>query len=200
VARQAVGLKPDVQPRAVIYSGEVLSAFPGTPNISSSGVSSNPNSYGTINHCNHVVLQWLSSMPTGIASDVVAFVLGNSTTPPPASSILSSTTIPALEVAIFGTLSKTDLDFASSGFADSAGSLVFGSSDGDALRQWAVPATGNLIWTEFSNSSLVVHDKSFTDLIFNETWAAAANALSTHKAVGISDIITSFQETQELTP
>ncbi|KAJ7786426.1 hypothetical protein B0H16DRAFT_1446177 [Mycena metata] len=200
VARQAVGLKSEVRPRAVIYSGEVLSAFPGTPNISSSGVLSNPNSYGTISHCNHVVLQWLSSMPTSIASDVVAFVLGNSTTPPPTSSILSSTPLPALEVAVFGTLSKTDLDFVSSGFADSAGSLVFGSSDGDALRQWAVPATGNLIWTEFANSSLVVHDRSFTDLIFNETWAAAANALSTHKAVGVLNITTSFQESQELTP
>jgi hypothetical protein len=198
VARQAVGLKPDVRPRAVIYSGEVLSAFPGTPNISSQGVSLNPNTYGTLGHINHVVLQYLASMPTGIARTMADFVLSNSTSPP--SSILASTPIPALEVAVFGTLTKADLDFVATGFADSAGALVFGSSEGNVLRQWAIPATSNLVWTQFANSSLVVRDTSFTDAIFNNTWNAAAVALSRHDVVGVSNITTSFQSTGKFGP
>ncbi|KAJ6604751.1 hypothetical protein DFH09DRAFT_321003 [Mycena vulgaris] len=200
VARQAVALQPDVRPRAVIYSGEVLSAFPGTPNISSQGISLDPNNYGTLNHFNHVVLQFLSTMPTFVASAVVDFVLSNSTSPPPASSILATITIPALEVAIFGTLTKTDIDFVASGFADAAGGLVFGSSEGDILRQWAIPLTNDLVWTESSNSSLVVHDTSFIDKIFNETWGAAANALNTHNNVGVSNITDSFQLSGKFSP
>ncbi|KAJ6610096.1 hypothetical protein B0H10DRAFT_446921 [Mycena sp. CBHHK59/15] len=195
VARQAVALHSDVGPRAVIYSGEVLSAFPGTSNISAQGISLDPNTYGTLDHFNHVVLQFLSSMPTIAASAVVDYVLSNSTSPPPSSSLLASTTIPSLEVAIFGTLTKSDISFVASGFADASGSLVFGSSDGDTLRQWAIPETGNLVWTEFGNSSLVVHDTSFTDAIFNQTWAAAAAALSSNAKVGVSNITNSFELT-----
>ncbi|KAJ7619128.1 hypothetical protein DFH06DRAFT_76062 [Mycena polygramma] len=190
-----VALQPDVRPRAVIYSGEVLSAFPGTSNISSDGVSLNPDNYGTLGHFNHVVLQYLSSMPTGIARTVADFVLSNPTSPPDSSSVLASTPIPALEVAVFGTLAKADLQFVATGFSDSAGSLVFGSSAGNALRQWAIPATSNLVWTQFANSSLVVHDTSFTDAIFNQTWVAAAAALSSHANVGVLNVTSSFQET-----
>jgi len=189
VARQAVALQPAVGPRAVIYSGEVLSAFPGTPNISSSGVSLDPNTYGTLDHFNHVIMQWLSGMPAFIASAVVDFVLSNSTVPPSSSSPLSSTTIPALEVAVFGTLSKTDLANAASGFADAAGSLVFGNSVGEALREWAIPATGSLLWTQFSNSSVVVHDTSISGAtsFFNQTWAAAGGSTAT-----VADIVNAF--------
>jgi hypothetical protein len=188
-------LKPDVRPRAVVYSGEVVSAFPGIAN-STGSVSLNPGDYGTIGHFNHVVLQYLSSMPSGVARTVADFVLSNSTSPPASSSLLASTPIPALEVAVFGTLTKADLDFVSSGFADSAGGLVFGSSEGDTLRQWAIPATSNLVWTEFANSSLVVHDTSFTDPTFNATWAAAAGLAN----VTVSNITTSFQETGKFSP
>ncbi|KAJ7706077.1 hypothetical protein B0H17DRAFT_1035535 [Mycena rosella] len=193
VARQAVALQSDVGPRAVVYSGEVLSAFPGTPNISSQGILQDPATYGTLNHFNHVVLQWLSSMPTFVASAVVDFVLSNSTSPPTSSSVLFTTPIPALEVAVFGTLSKTDFDFVASGFADAAGELVFGSSDGNTLRQWAIPLTSNIVWTEFSNSSEVIHDTSFTDSVFNEIWGVASAALSGHDIVGVSNITGSFQ-------
>ncbi|KAJ7487704.1 hypothetical protein B0H11DRAFT_1107344 [Mycena galericulata] len=196
VARQAVALHSDVGPRAVIYSGEVLSAFPGTPNISSSGVSLDPNTYGTLDHFNHVILQWLSGMPVLAASAVVDFVLSNSTVPPTSSSVLFSTTIPALEVAIFGTLSNTDLQFAASGFADSAGTLVFGNVGvGDVFRKWAIPAAGSVLWTQFSNSSLVVHDSSFTDSIFNQTWAAAAESTAS-----VADIVNSFETTGKFSP
>ncbi|KAJ7103425.1 hypothetical protein B0H15DRAFT_812188 [Mycena belliarum] len=194
VARQAVALKADVGPRAVIYSGEILSAFPGTPNISTQGPSSDPNTYGTLGHFNHVVLRYLSSMPTLVASAVVDFVLSNSTSPPSASSILSTTTLPILEVAVFGTITKPDIDFVASGFADAIGGLVFGSPEGSTLRQWAIPLTGELVWTEFSNSSLVIHDTTFTDDIFNRTWAAAAAALADGAAVGVFNITNAFQQ------
>ncbi|KAJ6519925.1 hypothetical protein C8R45DRAFT_953276 [Mycena sanguinolenta] len=197
VARQAVTLKQAVAPRAVIYSGEVLSAFPGTPDVTGS-ISLNPNTYGTLGHFNHVVLQYLNSMPTSVGRALVQFVLSNSTTPPTSSSLLASTTIPALEVAIFGTLTKADLDFVSSGFADAEGALVFGSSEGTALRQWAIPATGTLVWTEFANSSLVEYDTSFTNNIFNQTWAAAAGSLTSPGV--INEIVDAFQSNGMLNP
>ncbi|KAJ7631109.1 hypothetical protein FB45DRAFT_917519 [Roridomyces roridus] len=196
VARQAVALKADVGPRAVVYGGEVLSAYPGTPNISSAGISLDPNAYGTLGHMDHVVLQWLSSMPTLVASAVADFVVSNSTVPPTSSSVLFSTTIPALEVAVFGTLSKADLDFVASGFADSAGGLVFGNTDfGTPLRNWAIPAAGSIHWTQLSNASEVVYDTSFTDPTFNTTWAAAAAPTAS-----VSDIVNSFIGTGKFSP
>ncbi|KAJ7783895.1 hypothetical protein DFH07DRAFT_727275 [Mycena maculata] len=196
VARQSLALNSDVGPRAVIYSGEVLSALPGTPNISSSGVSPDPNTYGTLDHFNHVILQWLSSMPALVASAVADFVLSNSTVPPTSASVLFQTTIPALEVAVFGTLTKTDLNYTTSGFADSAGLLIFGNTGfGDALREWAIPTVGSVLWTQFSNSSEVVHDTSFTDATFNQTWAAAAASTAS-----VADIVTSFEQTLKFSP
>jgi hypothetical protein len=197
VARQAIALKQAVAPRAVVYSGEVVSAFPGTP-LTTGPVSLNPNTYGTLGHFNHVVLQYLSSMPTGVGRALVEFVLSNSTVPPDASSLLYSTPIPALEVAIFGTLTKADLEYVSSGFADSKGALVFGSSEGTTLRQWALPTVGSLVWTQFANSSLVVYDTSFTDAFFNQTWAAAASALTDNAT--LSKIISSFQSDNKFSP
>ncbi|KAF7339383.1 hypothetical protein MSAN_02152200 [Mycena sanguinolenta] len=197
VARQAVALKQDVAPRAVIYSGEVLSAYPGTPDDTGS-VSLNPNTYGTLGHFNHVVLQYLSSMPTSVGRALVEFVLSNSTTPPTSSSLLASNTIPALEVAIFGTLTKADLDFVSSGFADAEGALVFGSSEGTTLRQWAIPTTGTLVWTEFANSSLVEYDTSFNNTFFNQTWNATAGSLTSPGV--ITEIINAFQSNGMLNP
>ncbi|KAF7307008.1 hypothetical protein MIND_00493700 [Mycena indigotica] len=192
VARQAVSLHADVGPRAIIYSGEVLSALPGSSNTTA--VSVDPASYGTLNHLEHVILKYLSGMDTLIANAIVDFVLSNSTVPPSATSILGSTTVPLLEVAVFGTISKADLNLVASGLADSGGSLVFGASDGLALRQWAIPTVGNLIWTEFSGSSSIVHDTT-TSAPFNQTWAAAAGALADGKVVGVSNITNAFMST-----
>ncbi|KAJ7293680.1 hypothetical protein C8J57DRAFT_1269665 [Mycena rebaudengoi] len=198
VARQSVTLKSDVRPRAVIYSGEVLSAFPAASNISSQDTVTDVRLYGTLNHFNHVVLRYLRSMPITVASAVVDFVLSNSTSPP-TSSVFSSATIPSLEVAIFGTITKSDLSFATSAFADAAGELVFGSTAGDALRQWAIPATSNLVWTEFANSSLVVHDTSFKDATFTTTWEAAAGHLKSGD-IGVFNITNSFSLSQKFSP
>ncbi|KAF7310988.1 hypothetical protein HMN09_00642100 [Mycena chlorophos] len=179
----AVALHSDVGSRAVVYSGEVLSALPGTSNASVVP-STDPATYGTLNHLNHVVLDYLSGMPILTANAVVEFVLSNSTTPPDSSSLLYTTTVPLLEVAVFGTIAKTDYDFVSSGFADSSGALVFGTSDGSALRDWQ---EGILIWTEFSNSSEIVHDTESSS-VFNQTWEAAADALASGSKVGVLNV------------
>ncbi|CAK5280565.1 unnamed protein product [Mycena citricolor] len=168
VSRQAVALQPDVAPRAVVYSGEALSAFPGTPNIGGAGILQDPNQYGTLDAMNHVILQYLSSMPPLVARAVADFVLSNSDSPP-TSPVLANAAIPAVEVAVFGTFAKPDLQSAVSAFTDSAGALVFGSAVGESFRNWAIPATGNISWTQSSNSSEVVRDTSFTDVTFNET-------------------------------
>ncbi|KAF7303334.1 hypothetical protein MKEN_01297700 [Mycena kentingensis (nom. inval.)] len=152
ISRQAVTLNADVGPRAVVYSG------------------GGAHTYGTLSNLNHVVLEYLSGMPTLVANAVVDFVLSNSTTPPGANSLLATTTVPLLEVALFGTISSADIDFVSSALTNAAGALVF----------------------EFSNSSLIVHD-DFKSSTFNQTWAAAQQALGTAGViVGVSNITGSF--------
>ncbi|KAF7320451.1 hypothetical protein MKEN_00830000 [Mycena kentingensis (nom. inval.)] len=177
ISRQAVTLNADVgPPRGGVQRGGA-------------------HTYGTLSNLNHVVLEYLSGMPTLVANAVVDFVLSNSTTPPGANSLLATTTVPLLEVALFGTISSADIDFVSSALTNAAGALVFGAANGDALRNWAVPTTGDLVWTEFSNSSLIVHD-DFKSSTFNQTWAAAQQALGTAGViVGVSNITGSFSAT-----
>jgi hypothetical protein len=54
VARQAAVLVRDVNSRTVVYNGEVASALPGSS--SSSSMSTDPQTYGTMKSINHVVL------------------------------------------------------------------------------------------------------------------------------------------------
>ena len=77
VARQAAVLKHDVAPRAVVYSGELLSPLPSTsglPNVTV--LQANPRQYGTLNHLNHVMLNFFTSLPDiNVARALVNLVL-----------------------------------------------------------------------------------------------------------------------------
>src|SRR6202000_1939345 len=92
----------------------------------------NPLQYGTANHLNHVILQYLKSIPDiNIAIAFVQFVLSSVATPPAVNSALYNAldTIPTLEAALFGIIEPSDVSFVVSSFSTPADGLFFGSDE-----------------------------------------------------------------------
>jgi len=179
VSRQGVVLKRSVNSRAVLYTGEYLSSL---PNLSSSGSSSlefnaNPLQYGTTNHLDHVILQYLGSIPDiNVAIAFVQFVLSSVATPPAVDSALYNALdkIPTLEVAFFGSIAPSDVSFVASSFATPSDGLFFGSDEALKIRQYAINVTDtSVVWTEEAGSPKVVRDSSFNDQTFNSVWDPA---------------------------
>jgi hypothetical protein len=202
VAKQAAILDRDAAPRAVVYAGEVLSALPGTPqahNMTQSQLA-DPRQYGTLNYLDHVMLNFLSSIPdVNIAIALVDFVLASPTAPPLNTTDLyqSLSSIPTLEVAVFGTINPSDVSSVVSSFSTPSESLFFGTDQSLALRHWAINGAGSsVVWTEFVGSPKVVRDVSFTDTTFNSVWNPAYTYLhSTQQGVSVNvgNITTAFQ-------
>ncbi|KAK0208253.1 hypothetical protein DFS33DRAFT_426265 [Desarmillaria ectypa] len=182
VAQQAAVLNRDVDPRVVIRSGQLLSSLPGSSAQPFNGTQ-NPRQYGTLNHLEHVMLNYLLSLDTDIAIALATFVLSYSVVPPDNQSelVASLATIPALEIAVFGSIFPADIDHSVSSFSRTSEKLFFGSEEGSALRNWTITGTGTkVVWTDNATSALVAYDSSLTDETFDEVWSAAAAALESN--------------------
>jgi len=199
---QAAVTKRSVNARAMIYSGEELSSFPygsGTPS------SLNPRDLGTFNHINHVLLNYLMSMPNvSVAKDLISFLLSSPTGPPDESSNLASSlaSIPLLEVAIFGSILAEDLASVQSSLSTMSGALFFGSQDGDFLREWAITANSlPIIWTEKSISPLIVKETTVSaDETFEQIWSASRTAIERNvSSVTVANITQAFSNTDKFT-
>ncbi|KAG5652174.1 hypothetical protein H0H81_006014 [Sphagnurus paluster] len=209
IARQAAILKRDVSPRVILRSGALLSPLPGPSNVTAITTDySDPRQYGALGQFNHVVLRYLLSIPKlDVATALVAYVLSSASvqaTPPPAASILydSLDTIPIIEVAVFGSITPSDISSTVSSFTTSSGALFFGSDQGAALRNWAIAGCSSTIaWAESSLSPVIVRDKDFTDQIFNQTWLAVSTALQNNIGnIGLINVTDTFTATQKFTP
>lgn len=209
VAKQAAVLKRDAAPRAIVYSGEILSALPGTPQAQNTSRSQylDPYQFGTLNNLNHVILEFLSSIPDiNVANALVDFILTSPTVPPLNTTDLyqSISSIPTLEVAVFGTVNPSDVSYTVSSFSTPSGSLFFGSDQSLALRDWAISGVGSsVVWTEFTGSPQVVHDSSFTNTNFNSVWTPAYNYLHstpTGVVVNVGNITGAFEATGQFVP
>ncbi|KAJ7597137.1 hypothetical protein C8J56DRAFT_851127 [Mycena floridula] len=202
LAKQGVILNPPVGPRAVLHSGELLSALPASINDTViTTVQSDPRQYGTLNHLNHVVLNYLQSMDVPVAIALVKYVLAGSGIPPTTDAIPSAylATIPPLEVAIFGSVLPADISTTVSSFSAPSGALFFGSTQGQLLRQWSVNTTGHtLIWSDGAIAPLVAHDPSVPDSTFNTIWVQAATAIQKSISVTVSQITSSLQSNGKL--
>lgn len=180
---QAVALKRSANSRALLYSGEYLSALPNlssspsSPSSNSSRFNPNPLQYGTTNHLNHVILQYLKSIPDiNVAIAFVQFVLSSVATPPAVDSALANALdkIPVLEVAFFGSITPSDVSFVESSFATPSGGLFFGTDEALRVRQYAMNVTKtSVVWAEGADSPKVVRDTSFDDQAFNSVWNPA---------------------------
>lgn len=200
VARQAVVLKRDVVPRVLVYSGEALSSLPNGNMTTISREQRDPRQYGVLGNFDHVVLRYLSSISDiDVAIALVKYILGSASTPPISptnTSILyeSLPMIPVMEVAVFGSIAPSDIDWVVSAFSTTSGSLFFGSDEGGALRSWAIMGCGSMIaWSETALSPLVVHDRNLSDSVFNQTWTAVSTALHYNiSGIGIANITEVF--------
>ncbi|KAI0080078.1 hypothetical protein K474DRAFT_1590781 [Panus rudis PR-1116 ss-1] len=207
VARQAAVLRREAYPRAVIYSGEVLSALPDattTPNLTSTVT--DPRQFGTVNNIHHVLLNYLSSFPdVNLAIALVRTVLNPSVVPPTSDNALFSAldSIPALEVAVFGNVLPADISGTVSSFATPSGNLFFGTDQSLVLRQWTIDAAqSSIAWAERATSPEVVRDSSFTDDAFNGVWNPAFNFFHTpnNAVVNVGNITASFQAVGKFSP
>ncbi|KAJ4486260.1 hypothetical protein J3R30DRAFT_3445515 [Lentinula aciculospora] len=203
-AMQAASLQHDVGPRAVIRSGEMLSALPLSSNASAfSAATSNPRDYGTLNNFDHVLLDYVSSiLDVNVAIALASFLTSTSNAVPPSNtSILASSieTIPSLEVAIFGSVLPSDIGSVLSSFVSPAGALFFGSTQGQSMRDWAIVGTGtSVVWAESALSTQVVRDNSLADATFEDIWENAALAIDSNaQNVGVGNITGSLQSTGE---
>lgn len=206
VAKQAALLTRDASVRAVVYSGEVVSALPGA---SSPGTpSTDPRQYGTLNHMAHVLLRYLKSIPDlGVAQELVRFILTVPALPPDNGAyptlFSSLSTLPVLEVAVFGTVNPSDIASTVSSYSDPRNSLFFGTDASLAVRDWAIVATGNgLEWADLATAKNVVLDNSFDNVnfnvIFDESWAFFH--APTPSIVNVGNITKAFTDVQLSSP
>jgi hypothetical protein len=206
--KQAAVVKRDVATRAVIYSNRLLSDLPSNPTPQHlTMVQTDARQYGTLNQMNHVILNFLSSIPdVNVAIALVQYLLSSPSVPPANSSILleSIESIPVLEVAIFGSVTPSDISSSVSSFSTPSGALFFGSDQALALRQWAINATSSSVaWSEFATSAQVVYDTSFTDSTFNTVWDPASAFFHSQQpgvTVSVSNVTDAFTATGKFSP
>jgi hypothetical protein len=155
------------------------------------------------------MLNFLSSISdVNIAIALVSFILTSPTVPPSNTSDLykSLSSIPTLEVAVFGTINPSDISHAVTSFSTPSGSLFFGSDQALALRHWAINGAGtSVVWTETTGSPEVVRDTSFSDSNFNDVWNPAYTYLHSTQTqqgvtVNVGNITTAFQATGKFSP
>lgn len=204
VAKQAALLTRDASARAVIYSGELVSAFPG--NGTPGPLSTNPRQYGTMSNFKHVVLQYLKSISDiNFARELVEYVLQGGPLPPDsgAQPVLFNglSSLPVLEVAVFGTIDPSDIASAVSSLSNPQNQLFFGTDASAIVRDWSINAVGNgMLWTELATSGSVVPDTSFTNADFNFVFsnASAFFQFQPNTTVNVGNITSAFQAFQLL--
>ena len=207
VVKQAVVLTRDANPRVVLHLGLM---FDAAPKVTYTPASSqlDARQYGTLSLFDHVVLQYLTSMPdVNTASALVSFVLNaatNGSIPPDQSSPLfqSLQSIPFIEVAVFGDVGPPDLTSTVASFTTSSNALFFGSADGAHFRNWTINTIGGpVVWTENATSPLVVRDSSLGNTAITQTWDAVSLAISNNiTGIGLANITTTLQGTQDFSP
>lgn len=200
VSRQAAVLHGDVSPRAVVYSDGLLSALPDGEVTTPSSSSLDPREFGTINHLNHVLLDFFTSIPDiSIARALATWVLQDSPTPPSSDTKLGQglDSIPVLEVAVFGSVVPSDISYVASSLATPSGDLFFGTDASLALRDWAIVGTGTSVaWTDSALASEIVDDNTFSNDNFNAVWTPAFTFFHTTNdaVVDVSNITRSFTQ------
>ncbi|KLO20259.1 hypothetical protein SCHPADRAFT_842610 [Schizopora paradoxa] len=202
VGKQASLLSGDAQKRAILYSGEILSALPGASSLPTlTNASTDPREYGTSNNINHVLLNYLSSISdVTLAMELVQFILSGSSTPPSNSSSLSSSlsSLPVLEFAIFGSITPPDLLSSVSSFSAPDRSLFFGSDAGQTFRSWAlVESSESIAWAQSATSPTIVREGATPNSNFESVWTPASQLVHAG-STNASDVAKVTQSLQSL--
>ncbi|KAI0051664.1 hypothetical protein FA95DRAFT_1675697 [Auriscalpium vulgare] len=202
--KQAAVLNLAVRPRVIAYKAGALSLLPNATPLALPP--SNPLQYGTLNHINHVLYDFLTSIPDiNVATAFVKYILSSPVAPPASGTQLAQAmgSIPAIEVAVFGSVAGDDVDSVVSSFGTPTGNLFFGSDQSLALRNWAINGTqSSIAWADSASAATVVHDTSFSDAVFNSVWSPAFTFFhsQTNQVVNVGNITTAFQVLGKFTP
>ena len=203
--RQAAVLRSDASPRAALFVGDILgTAFSNANSTQSSSSRFDSRRVGTLSLSDHVLLQYLTSIPVDTAIEVAKFVLATGdriAVPPDSSSPLFSSLqrIPPLEVAVFGSILSSDISGVVSSLNSSSQALFFGTDEGEVFRRWSIASRSGVHWAQSATSPLIVKDLSFDDEVLNEAWTATSNAIR-QDVDGIErQLLDSFASTGKLT-
>ncbi|ELU38838.1 hypothetical protein AG1IA_07133 [Rhizoctonia solani AG-1 IA] len=193
--KQAVQVAANATSRVSVRLGRDGAGLPltsvATANLTGSD---DARTFGTISNMDHVLLTYLQAFPSiQAAGALIDHVLASSDlkAPPPTNTSalynLTSglTELPILEVAFFGTVGPADLASASADFASPSGELFFGSSAGDAFREWAVQRTGEVVWYDGAAATQVVREGRTRDSTFEDVWKGANGLLSNAETTGV---------------
>ena len=202
VGLQAAAISQDAKVRAIVYSGEILSALPGAtglPSLTSS--STDPREFGTLEFMDHVLLNYFSSISnTTLTNELVSFVLSSSPSPPSNTSDLglaiASGSLPIIEFALFGAVKPQDIANTVTSFSTPSGGLFFGSSEGETFREWAlVNTSAQIAWTQQALSAQVVREGSQTDSDFESVWTPASELVGegSTDASDVAKVVSSLQ-------
>lgn len=198
--KQAVILSRDAVSRVVVRNTALLSSLPGGSNSPTVTVAQKDGrQYGTLNNMNHVLLNYFNSFTDrNLAMAVVRYVLDAVSNPvPPANSTFlgaALSSIPTLEIAVFGSILPDDTSGVVSSFNDPAGNLFFGSPDSVALRKWAIDdAKRSVTWSDGAQAPLVARDASTSDTKFRDIFSVAQRAVAQNENVPIVQITNSLQ-------
>ena len=111
--------------------------------------------------------------------------------------------LPALELAVFGSVTPPDVSSAYSSFSDPQGNLFFGTTASENVRFWAINAVQQeVVWAELATSAEVVRDGSFSDSGFNAVWNPAFEFFHTvnDQNVSVNNITAAFQTEGKFAP
>lgn len=195
---QAAVLNSVVRPRVVLSTGQQLSAFP--TGVTTGPVRTDSRSYGTLNHINHTLWDFFNAIPSvNLATALVEFIMSQSPTPPPNSSLLVQQidSLPIVEIAALGLVQPNDITGVLSSFSTPSDKLFFGTDQSLALRAWAINGTSSSVsWADSATAPQRVLDSSFDNPIFNNVWKPAVaylHNLSTAQAVNSGEVVSSLQ-------
>jgi hypothetical protein len=88
--------------------------------------------------------------------------------------------IPKLEVAVFGSVLPGDVDSVNSGWSTPTNGWYFGSPQSLALRQWTINAAGaEVVWAPNATSPVVVRDNALPGSTnFLKVWVPSAQSFA----------------------
>jgi hypothetical protein len=197
--KQALALKRDAGSRVVVYPWNINSALLASdPGSTLSSTQTDYRQYGTLNSAEHVVLAYLQSIgDVNLAMSFIKFLLQDTRAPPPTDFALDR--MPIIEVAIFGTLDRSDFTSAATAFSTKSGDVFFGSSDSGTLRDWANSANLPIFWAEKAGSTQVVRQTSSPPQSFSDAWKASSDSLKNGIDVTVKQITDSLSSTGQFT-
>ncbi|KAF8755895.1 hypothetical protein RHS01_04667 [Rhizoctonia solani] len=173
--KQAVQVAANATSRVSVRLGRDGAGLPltsvATANLTGSD---DARTFGTISNMDHVLLTYLQAFPHLPDKHFCAVQsnLGLDRVAHPRSRVLWNGRTGGSRVCVCG-------------LCVPSGELFFGSSAGDAFREWAVQRTGEVVWYDGAAATQVVREGRTRDSTFEDVWKGANGLLSNAETTGV---------------